>query len=155
MGFQLGDPLQDAPAGTLLPALDNDLAVPGVERRDGPLARQLGEDLGLGGRAQDHLARTLVEPADGGRDVADAAADAAGKAGQQALDQCGIGAGAHGGIEIDHRNLAGERKALGDRPGVAGVDRLLGATDELDRLAALQIDARDDHGRTRMPCSCK
>ena len=155
MRLQLGDPLQDAAAGALLPALDHDLAVPGVERRDHPLARQLRQDLGLGGGAEDDLARTLVEPADRGRDVADAAADAAGEAGQQALDQRGVAAGAHGGVEVDHRDLAGEREALGDRAGVAGVDRLLGAADELDGLAALQIDAGDDHGRTRMPCSCR
>ena len=126
-----------------------------VERRDDPLARQLGEDLGLGGRAEDDLARTLVEPADRRLDVADAAADAAGEAGQQALDQRGVAALAHGGVEVDHRDLAGEREALGDRAGVAGVDRLLGAADELDGLAALQVDAGDDHGRTRMPCSCR
>ena len=41
MRLQLGDPLEDAAAGPLLPALDHDLAVPRVERRDHPLARQL------------------------------------------------------------------------------------------------------------------
>ena len=63
--------------------------------------------------------------------------------------------GAHRGVEVDHRDLAGQREALGDRAGVAGVDRLLGAADELDGLAALQVDAGDDHGRTLMPCSCR
>ena len=43
------------------------------------------------------------------------------------------------------------RSAIGH--GIAGVDRLLGAADELDGLAALQIDAGDDHGRTLIPCS--
>ncbi len=88
-------------------------------------------------------------------DVADAAADAAGEAGQQALDQLGVAALAHGRVEVDHRDLARDREPLGDRAGVAGVDRLLGAADELDGLAALQVDAGDDHGRTRMPCSCR
>ena len=91
----------------------------------------------------------------GGRDVADAAADAAGEARQQALDQRGVAAGAHGGVEVDHRDLAGEREPLGDRHGIAGVDRLLGAADELDGLAALEVDAGDDHGRTLIPCSCR
>ncbi len=45
------------------------------------------------------------------------------------------------------------RSAIG--AGIAGVDRLLGAADELDGLAALQVDAGDDHGRTLMPCSCR
>ena len=46
-----------------------------------------------------------------------------------------------------------KRSAMGI--GIAGVDGLLGTADELDGLAALQVDAGDDHGRTRMPCSCR
>ena len=73
--LQLGDPLQDPAAGTLLPAFDHDLAVPGVEGGDDPLAGELGEDLGLGHGAEDDLGGTEVEPADRGLDIADAAAD--------------------------------------------------------------------------------
>ena len=54
---------------------------------------------------------------DGRLDVADAAAHAAGEARQQTLDQGGVAALAHRGVEVDDRDLAGEREALGDRPG--------------------------------------
>ena len=140
-------------AGALLPALDHHLAVARVERGDHPLARQPRQDLGLRRRAQDHLAGTQVQPAHGRLDVADAAADPAGEPRQQALDQPGVAALAHGGVEVDHRDLAREREPLRDRRRIAGVDRLLGAADELDGLAALEIDAGDDHGRTLIPCS--
>ena len=90
------------------------------------------------------------------RHVADAAADPAGEAREQRLDQGGVAAGAHGGIEVDDRDLAGDaRSARRSGIGIAGVDGLLGAADELDGLAALEVDAGDDHGRTLMPCSCR
>ncbi len=155
MRLQLGHALQDAAAGAFLPALDHHLAVTRIEGGDDPLARQPRQDFRPCGGAQDDLAGTFVEPGDRGLDIADAAADPGSEAGQQALDQGGVAALAHGGVEVDHRDLAGEREPLGDRCGIARVDRLLGAADELDGLAALQVDARDDHGRTLMPCSCR
>ncbi len=76
---QLGDPLEDALPGRLLPALDDDLAVAGIERRDHPLARQHCQQIGAGGGAQHDLDRAAVKPADRAVDVADAAADPTGR----------------------------------------------------------------------------
>ena len=113
------------------------------------------EDLGLGRGAEDDLARTAVEPADRRLDVADAAADPAGRSASRSSISAALLPRAHGRVEVDHGDLAGQAEALGDRPRVAGVERLRRAADELDRLAALQVDGGDDHGRTRMPCSCR
>jgi hypothetical protein len=54
-------------------------------------------------------------------------------------------------VEVDHGDLAGEREPLGDRPRIAGVERLLLAADELDGLAPHQIDRGHDHRRTSAP----
>jgi hypothetical protein len=57
-------------------------------------------------------------------------------------------------VQIDDGDIAREGEALRDGQRVAGVDRLFRAADELDSLAALEVDAGDDHdGRTRTPCS--
>ena len=156
MRLQLGDPLQDAPARSLLPALDHDLAVAGVERRDDPLARQLGEDLGLGGGAEDDLAR---HP---GRASAIAVSTSrmppptrqAKRGSRPSISAALLPLRMAASRSITAISPA-MREPLGDRAGVAGVDRLLGAADELDGLAALEVDAGDDHGRTLMPCSCR
>lgn len=101
------------------------------------------------------LGGTLVEPGPGGLDVADAAADPAGEPGNEPIDQGGVRARAHGGVQVDHGDLAGEREAFGDRHRIAGVDRLGVTADELDRLPALQVDGWNDHGRTFRPCSIR
>jgi hypothetical protein len=49
-------------AGLGLPALDDDLAVPGVQRDHHALPGQLAQEVGLGGRADHHLGSASVEP---------------------------------------------------------------------------------------------
>ena len=51
------------------------------------------------------------------------------------------------GIEIDHRDLADQAEAPGERTRIARIQRLGLAADQLDRLAVLQVDRGDDHGR--------
>ena len=70
----------------------------------------------------------------------------------QVLDHGGVAAAAERGVEIDDRDLADPAEALGERARIAGVERLGLAADQLDRLAGLEIDRGDDHGRTGTPC---
>ena len=107
---QLGDALEHAVPGALLPALDHDLAVPGVERRDHALAGQLAQHLGPRGRAEHHLHGAPVEPADRRVGVPDAAADPAAREADQVLDH-GRCCRAERGVEIDHRDLADPAEA--------------------------------------------
>lgn len=138
-------PLEDAAAGALLPALDHDLAVDRVEGGDEALARQLREELGLGRGAKDDLGRALVEPVDRAGEIADAAADAAACELEELIDDEAVVALAHGAVEVDDRDLADDAEAARDGQRVAGVDLERLAADELDRRAALEIDRRHDH----------
>ena len=121
--------------------------MPRVERGDHPLARQLLQDLRARGGAEHDADGATIEPGDRGRDVADAAADPAGREVDEVLDHRGVRALAERGIEVDHRDLADQAVAPRERPRVAGIERLLLAADQLDRMAVLQIDRGDDHGR--------
>ena len=118
------------------------------------LARQLRQQLGHGGGAEDDLAPHPRRASAMRRLERRGCRRRRGTAQRcdEARDQRRVAALAEGGVEIDHRDLAGDREPLGDRQRIAGVERLLLAADELHGLAALQIDRRDDHGRTSMPC---
>ena len=94
---------------------------------------------------------TTIEPADRGRDVADPAADPAGRKIDQLLDHRGVRALAEGGVEIDHRDLADQAVAPRERPRVAGVQHLALAAHQLHGVAVLEIDRGDDHGRITTP----
>jgi hypothetical protein len=140
------DPLEHARAGRLLPALDDHLAVAGVEGRDHPLLRQFFQDIGPRGGAQHDLLCAPVEPADRSGHVADAAADPAGGQIDQLLDHGGVAAAAERRVEIDHRDLPDPPEAARERAWIAGVQRLGLAADQLDGVARLEIDRGDDHG---------
>ena len=127
--------------------LDHHLAVAGVEGGDHALARQLAQHLGPGRGAEHYLERAAIEPGDRARHVADAAAHAARREIDQVLDDRGVGALAERGVEVDHRDLADHAEAFGKRAGIARIQRLDLAADQLDRMAALQVDRGDDHGR--------
>ena len=151
---QLGDALQHAVAGALPPALDHDLAVAGVERGDDALLGQRVQHLGPGCGAEHHLQGAAIEPGGGAACVADAAAHPAWREFEQILDDGGVGAAAQGGVEVDHRDLADQAVALRERARIAGLERLLLAADQLDCLAALQIDRGNDHDRSITWFSC-
>ncbi len=80
--------------------------------------------------------------------VADAAAHAAWGEIDQLLDDRGIRALPERGIQIDHGDLADQAETPRERARIARIERLGLAADQLDRLAALQVDRGDDHGRT-------
>ena len=145
---QLGEALEHALAGARTPALDHDFAVAGVERGDRALARQRAQHLGPRRRAEHHLVGAAVEPGDRAGRVADAAAHAAWGEIDQLLDDRGIRALPERGIQIDHRDLADHAETPRERARIARIERLGLAADQLDRLAALQVDRGDDHGRT-------
>src|SRR2546425_88553 len=67
-------------------------------------------------------------------------------------DQPGVRAGAERGVQIDDRHLPGHGEFLESGHGVAAVQHELPATAQLDGAALHQVDAGDDHRRTRSPC---
>ena len=118
------------------------------------MTRSWGSARSTSGRAavpSTTLQRAAIEPGDGAGCVADAAAHAAGRQLEQLLDDRGVGALPERGVEIDHRDLADPAVTPGERTRIAGIERLGLAADQLDRLAALQVDRGDDHGRTCTP----
>ena len=123
----------------------------GVESSDHPLLRQLAQHVGPRRGAEHHLARAAIEPGDRAGHVADAAAHAARREFEQLLDERGVGALTERGVEVDHRDLADHAEAFGKRAGIARIQRLVLAADQLDGLAVLQVDRGDDHGRTCTP----
>ena len=144
---QLGDALEHALAGALAPAFYHHLAMTGVEGGDHALGRQRAQHLGPRRGAEHHLLCAAVEPGDRAGRVADAAADPAPGEVDQVLDDRGVRALPERRVEIDHRDLADQAEAPGERARIAGIQRLCLAADQLDRLAILQVDRGDDHGR--------
>jgi hypothetical protein len=151
VGAKLGHTLDDPAPGAFSPALDDDLTVPGVQGGDHALFGELREQLRRGRRAQDHLRRPGVEPTFGGLDAADAAADPGLTQPADLLDERGVVALAHGGVEVDDGDLTHPAKLGGDGAWIPGVERLLRAADELNGLAPLKVDGRDDHRRSSRP----
>ena len=147
---QLRDALQHALAGALLPALDHDLAVAGVERGDHALrAAARCSTSGLRGGAEHHLLRAAIEPGDlrSPRRGCRRPRRHGARSTSSSIDR-GVRALPERGIEIDHRDLADQAEAPRERARIAGIQRLGLAADQLDRLAVLQVDRGDDHGRS-------
>jgi hypothetical protein len=152
-GQQLAHALGDGRAGPRRPAVDDHLVVDRVQRRHHAIARQLRQQLRPCGGPEDDLLGTGIEPGPRLLDRADPPTDDTPVPLDQRHDDRAVVAGAQGRVEVDDRDRPGRAKAAGPPLGVAGVNGALPAADELDRLAALEIDARDDHGRTWTPAS--
>ena len=76
-------------------------------------------------------------------DRADAAADAAGQPRGHLAHQRIVGPDAHRGVEIDQLNCGKPREPLDPAVEIVGFDRELLALHELNDLAALEIDRRN------------
>ena len=148
---KLFHPLDDPAPGSLTPAVDHHLAVARIERRDHAVAGKFAQQLRGRHRPQDNLARPPVEPATRGLHVADPAADAARRDPAEALDQRGVLPAPERGVEVHHRDLAGESKALRDRDRISRVEHLLLAPHELHRPSVHHVDRGNDHLRTSRP----
>ena len=90
----------------------------------------------------------------GAADVTHAASHPALRASGEELDKAVIRALSHGRIEVDHLDLREGCETLEHLLGRVAFERLFTALDELDDLAAHQVDAGNDHMvvLTGMPC---
>ena len=155
MRLQLGDPLQDAAAG---PCCQPSTTTSPCRASRAAITRSRGSRERISGLAavpRMTLRGTQVEPARSRsrrRGCRRRPGRRSGAAGPRSARRCCPCAWRRRGRSPRSRRRARSARRSGR---VAGVDRLLGAADELDGLAALEVDAGDDHGRTRMPCSCR
>src|SRR2546426_1183688 len=83
--------------------------------------------------------------------LASAAAAAAGGRPPHPVHRPGVGAAIEGGIQIDDRHLPSHPELLEPGQGVAAVQHEVPAPAKLDRAALHQVDAGNDHRRTRIP----
>ena len=143
---QLAHAVQDGAPRAFGPPLDDHLALPGVQGGDDAVAGQPFEHLGDGGRAEHDLHGAPVEPREGRVPIAYSAAHAAGGQSAQLLDDGGVGAPAERGVEVHDGHLAHPAETLGERAGIAGVEDLAAALDQLHGLAVHEVDGGDDHG---------
>ena len=148
---QLGDALEHAAPRALPPALDHHLAVPRIECCDHPLARQRLQELGPRRRAEHDAQRPRSSQADRRLDrgcrrrPGRAPARSAPRPPARCCRWPSAASRSTTAISPTRPKLPRERAR------VAGVERLLLAADELHRLAVLQVDRGDDHGRSAMP----
>src|SRR5581483_9368415 len=131
------------------PALDDDLAALAIERYDHALGTHGSGDLLQRGRessrADDHPPRALSDQAARTIRSSDAAADAAARTGREQLDDRGVFALSHGGIQIDDLDFRESRELAQHLQGRISLQGFLATLDELDDLPAHEIDAGDDH----------
>ena len=122
VGLERAQHLLGGEIGGLLPALDYDAAVFGIERNDEPVAadgvahggeeRSVDARLGKRRRAHDHFSRSLFDQGPRPLDRSHAAADARGRATGKHAHQAVVRAAAHGGVEIDDLNFGERGEAL-------------------------------------------
>jgi hypothetical protein len=127
------------------------LAAGRIDGDDHALARELAEEVRLGLRADDDLGSARGEHLLGPLDGADPAAHAALGLGAEAADQLEVVALAQRRIEVDDGDGTVAPEAAREAKHVAALEHLLPAATQLHRLAAHQIDARNDHCRTSTP----
>jgi hypothetical protein len=148
--------------GGLLPALDDDAAVFGIERDQEPLAadgvahggQQRLVDASFGERrgSHDHLTRPLLDQGACPLHASHPAAHARRRPAGQHPHQFVVGAAAHGGVQVDDLNFGKRGEALEHGFGRIGLQDFLAALHQLHHLAAHQIDAGEYHaGLTGMP----
>src|SRR6267378_3544134 len=143
--------LEYADARLRAPTVHHDFATFGVHGRDDALARQgTAEFRGRGG-ADHHLDGAGVEPASRAVEIAYTTADAAGRAACEIADYRRVRPTTERGVEIHDGHVARQGELLQPGDGIAAVKHKFLAAPQLHRAPTHDVDAGDDHCRTRIP----
>ena len=136
--------MRDDPSALAVDRADHAIDADGVGK---PLrARTIGDAVLEQRRADDHFLR--ADRAQLGRALGrtDAAADLAGQARADLANQMIVRARVHGGVEVDDVDPAKPGETLDPVVEIRRFDGELLALNELDDLAALEIDGWNQHG---------
>ncbi len=137
------------------PAVDDEPAAAGVHRgnhllapdrvADFPGERDVHVPFLEERRTEDDLLRARLDHLPGALDRSDAAADAARELGRHPADQVVVVARGHGGIEVDELDDREVLEAPDPPEDVGAFDGDPVTLDELDNLAAFEVDTGDQH----------
>ena len=150
---QFGDPFQHSPSGRSAPAVDHHLAIQRIERDDGPLARELAEERWLRRRSDDDLPGPRVEPVPGSGEIPDPTAHPDSAAPAEGRDLRAVLSPPECGVQVHHGHLTRDPEALEPGEGIAGVERLVPASHQLDRAPSGDVDRWNDHSRISTPAA--
>src|SRR2546426_8902548 len=117
------------------------------------LARQGAAEVRARRRADHDLRGACVEPLARRVQISNAAAHAAGRPAHHLTDQPRVRALSERRVEVDDRYLSGDRELPEPGQRIAAIQHEVTTPAELNRASLHQIDAGDDHRRTRMPRS--